>query len=190
VNIIIVQTPLNIAKKIQHKGTKTQRHKENFLYRDNDEAGFKASSEIGSCLRQIGVKSLKVIRRDSLKDLPQKWDLADPLPPSKSPSFITDSLLRAESKAIGIERLETLASHHKMTLKQLNEVVCNVDDRLRPELEKKYGSKTWEIESCILAETSKKLQDKDRDRVISPVHSVEQVSQKDRGGKSVGREYD
>ena len=160
------------------------------IWPDNDNAGARAASEICSSLRHVGIKSLKMISSEALKDLPQKWDLADPLPAGKSSSFVTDSLLRAESKAIGLDRLETLASQHNMTIKQLNEVVCSVEDRLRPDLEKKHGAKTWEIEACILTETTKHLSDKSHQPITSLAPSTEQTIQKDRNGKSLGREYD
>ena len=130
------------------------------IWPDNDAAGLKASTDISHCLKRVGVNSLKVVTEDILKDLPQKWDLADPLPEGKGANFIQNSILRAESKAIGVGRLESMASQYKISPKELNEVVCSIDDRLRPDLEKKFGTKTWEIENAILGETSKLLQER------------------------------
>lgn len=130
------------------------------IWPDNDSPGFKAASEIGVALRQVGVNSLKVVTSDILKDLPQKWDLADSLPDGKSSEFISDSLLRAESKSIGADRLSTLATQHGLTFKQLNEIICEIDNSMRDELEKKHGSKTWEIDNAILSEASKCLREK------------------------------
>lgn len=127
------------------------------IWPDNDAAGFKAAAVIGQCLRKVGVNSLKIVNQDNLKDLPQKWDLADPLPENKSPSFIKDTLLRAESKAIGIDRIEAMAKQHGLTFKHLNEIVSGVDERIRADLEKQHGSKTWEIEAAIITEATKQL---------------------------------
>ena len=129
------------------------------IWPDNDPAGFKAASEISNSLRQVGVKSLKVVPQEALKDLPPKWDLADPLPQNKALSFVNDCLLRAESKAVGVERLVKLAEQHGKTISQINEVVSSVDNQLRSDLEKKHGSKTWEIEDAILKEASKLLKE-------------------------------
>jgi Ti-type conjugative transfer relaxase TraA len=130
------------------------------IWPDNDPAGLKAANDIKSSLQQVGVKSLKIISDEVLKDLPLKWDLADPVPEGKSKSFIQDSLLRAESKALGIDRLLPLTAQYNITAKLLNEVVSEIDNRLRPELEKKFGSKTWDIENSIFGETVKNLQEK------------------------------
>ncbi len=138
-------------------------NREVIIWPDNDIAGFKAANDIIQCLKRVGVNSLKAVSSDSLKDLPAKWDLADPIPTGKGVNFIQNTLLRAESKAIGTDRLEALAAQHKLSVKELNECVCNIDDRMRPELEKKFGSKTWEIENAILAETVKSLQERHMD---------------------------
>lgn len=130
------------------------------VWPDNDPAGFKAASDIGRCLRHVGVKSLKVVNTEALKDFPLKWDLADPLPEGKSFQFIQNRILRAESKAIGMERLTVLADQYRIPFNQLNEIACNVDDSMRLDLEKKHGSKTWEVEASILSATTKLLNEK------------------------------
>ncbi len=128
------------------------------IWPDNDPAGFKAAADICGCLRQTGVKSLKQVSNDALKDFPLKWDLADTLPADKSANFVRDILLRADSKAIGIDRLEAVAAQHGMTFNQLNEIVVDVDKRLRSDLEQRHGSKVWEIDSAILKEVSQLAQ--------------------------------
>jgi len=160
--------------------------REIIVWPDNDPAGFKASSDICRSLREAGVQSLKVVSKETLSDIPQKWDLADTLPTGKSPNFITDCLLRAESKAISMDRLTNIAAQHGLTFKQLNEVVCNVDDRLRGELEKTHGSKTWEIDASILSETNKTI----KERFLQPmtkIASQEKTVQNERdNNKSLG----
>jgi len=139
--------------------------REVLIWPDNDVAGFEAASDISKALREEGIKSLKVVSSETLKDFPKKWDLADQLPEGKTQKFIEDSLLRAESKAIGIDRIHALAKQNGMTFQQVNEVVCKVDNSLREGLEKAHGSKTWEIDAGILSETNKYLLE-----VRNPIH--------------------
>ncbi len=155
------------------------------IWPDNDSAGFKASADISRALRQVGVNSLKVIGSEMLKDLPLKWDLADALPVEKTPHFISDCLLRAESKAISMDRLMSVASQHGLTFQQLNEVVCDIDDRMRIELEKKHGLKTWEIETSILSETNKVIKEKSLQMVSNSKSTNEQTIQKERNNRSI-----
>lgn len=70
-----------------------------------------------------------------------------------------------------------------MAIKQINEVVAHVDEKLRSELEKKHGSKTWEIDAEILKETSKHLQDK-----VKPVisHPQEQQQKEINRARNIG----
>jgi Ti-type conjugative transfer relaxase TraA len=128
------------------------------IWPDNDAPGFKASEDIGDCLRRVGVKSMKMVNSLALKDFPPKWDLADTLPKKVSTGFIENTILRAENKAISFERLNLLAAEYNVSAKQLNVVVAEIDKNLRKNLEQKHGSKTWEIEAAILAEVSKYLE--------------------------------
>jgi Ti-type conjugative transfer relaxase TraA len=131
------------------------------IWPDNDIPGFKAASDIADCLRRVGVKSLKVIDSDVLKNFPVKWDLADPLPEGMPNTFIESTLLRAENKAISCDRLVLLAGQYNIPTQELNDIVADIDKNLRPGLEEKNGSKTWETESAILAAVSKYLEEKD-----------------------------
>jgi hypothetical protein len=104
---------------------------------------------------------LKVIDSDVLKNFPVKWDLADPLPEGMPNTFIESTLLRAENKAISCDRLVLLAGQYNIPTQELNDIVADIDKNLRPGLEEKNGSKTWETESAILAAVSKYLEEKD-----------------------------
>jgi Ti-type conjugative transfer relaxase TraA len=156
------------------------------IWPDNDPAGFKAEADISRELRKIGVTSLKVVTSEMLKDLPPKWDLADPLPAQKTSTFVSDCLLRAESKAIGMDRLSNLATQHGLTFNQVNDVVCGIDDRLRAELEKKHGPKIWEIEAAILQEANKVLSENRPPANSNPIISYGQANEKERNTKSIG----
>ena len=129
------------------------------IWPDNDSPGYKAAGQIEKSLRKVGVKSLKVVSREVLSELPKKWDIADSLPTGKEKSFLKDCILRSESKSLGIDRLLSLIEKGKeqdsSELLRLNEISWRVDDRLRAGLEGKYGSKTWEIENKIFQEVSR-----------------------------------
>jgi Ti-type conjugative transfer relaxase TraA len=136
------------------------------IWPDNDPAGFKASDEICSCLKRVGVGSLKVVSQQILKDFPEKWDVADTLPEGKEIGFLKEWIQRAEQKAVGLDKLSSLLALHgtnganKYEVLQLNEILARVDDRLRPQLENEFGSKVWEIENKILAEVSEIIGEK------------------------------
>lgn len=53
-----------------------------------------------------------------------------------------------------------MADRYKIPFKQLNEIVCNIDDSMRSDLEKQHGSKTWEVEASILTAATKLLHEK------------------------------
>lgn len=125
------------------------------IWPDNDVAGYKAADDIGRSLRHVGVNSLKIVSKEILKDLPQKWDLADELPKGKDSKFIENSILRGESKAIGLDKITTMAHQYGLTVKQANDHLCEIDDRVRKELEAINGSKTWLTEASILEEAKK-----------------------------------
>ena len=160
--------------------------REVIIWPDNDSAGYKAATDISNCLRKVGVKSLKVVSKEMLNDLPPKWDLADQLPVDKSANFVGNCLLRAESKAIGLDRLNNIAAQHGMTIKQINDVVADIDEKLRPDLEKKHGSKTWEIDAEILKETSKLLQDKVKPVISQSILSQEQQQKENIRARTIG----
>lgn len=133
------------------------------IWPDNDPAGFKAAEEICVSLRNVGVGSLKVVSQQTLKDFPEKWDIADSLPAGKDIGFLKECIQRAEQKAVGLDRLSSLLALNgkngsdKYEVLRLNEILARVDERLRPGLEKEFGAKVWEIENKILAEVSEIL---------------------------------
>ena len=108
------------------------------IWPDNDQAGYKASEELCSVLRQVGVKSLEVVDKNILsKELPEKWDLADPLPAGKDKQFIRDTLLRAHEKMVNFDHfLLSIESRNKALTPiekiQAKDVLCHVEGRLRP----------------------------------------------------------
>lgn len=135
--------------------------REVMIWPDNDQAGFKAAEEISGCLRQVGVKSLNVVDRKMLsKEFPEKWDIADALPKGREVSFLKDCLQRAEQKAVGLDRLSALLNasgkdgKDRLEIQRLNEILWRVDERVRPDIEKEYKSKPWDIENRILSEVS------------------------------------
>ncbi len=75
------------------------------IWPDNDPPGYQASDEICAILRHVGVKSIEVVDKTILKkELPEKWDLADPLPKGKESNFIRDMLIRAQEKSVNFDQ--------------------------------------------------------------------------------------
>lgn len=150
--------------------------REVIIWPDNDVAGFKAAEEISTCLRKVGVKSLRVVDSQMLsKEFPQKWDLADAIPQGKNFQFLKDCLLRAESKAINVERLKD--GKDLMAVGLLNEILWRVDERMRPNLEKDGTLKLWDIENRIISEVS---------TVINSTESLLKTVTNISGQKSIG----
>lgn len=128
------------------------------IWPDNDQAGYKASESLTSILREAGAKSIKVVDKTILeKELPKKWDLADPLPKGKNQQFITDMLLRAKDKAVNLDQFimsfkdTKISSIEKF---QAQEILRQVENRLRPDLEI-HNPKTWEINDQVIKEAHK-----------------------------------
>lgn len=126
------------------------------IWPDNDQAGYKAAEELCSLLRQVGVSSLQLVDKNLLaKELPEKWDLADPLPEGKNEQFLKDMLLRAKEKSTHVDqfllslnptkKFSAIEKHHA------NEILWRVEERLRPDLELK-DTKPWEIGNHIIKE--------------------------------------
>lgn len=133
------------------------------IWPDNDKAGYEASNAVCHELRKIGIKSLQEVNREMLiKELPPKWDLADPLPHGKVEAFIKNAILRAQEKAVG---LEALISHLKtqsssFDINIAHNVLVHVEKKMRSSLEEKFGQKNAEIRSTLLDETIQILKDK------------------------------
>jgi Ti-type conjugative transfer relaxase TraA len=131
------------------------------IWPDNDKAGIEAANIIVSGLRKLGVNSLKLVDPTYLeKSLPPKWDLADEVPKNLKQSFVRDAFRNATEKNISLNSLisslkvpkniEEAAVFKSFAL----EILSGVDNRLREDLEKKHGNKTWEIKNQILQEAS------------------------------------
>ncbi|PJD94556.1 MAG: hypothetical protein CK425_11290 [Parachlamydia sp.] len=131
------------------------------IWPDNDQAGYKAASEICKRMREVGVSSLRVVDQAILaKSLPEKWDLADPVPKHFEKTFIQGCLLNAHQKAVSLDRLKPYFEKGKSSvweMLKLNEVLWRVDERLRNGLEERHGLKAWEIEKEILKEVDLSL---------------------------------
>jgi len=138
--------------------------KEVVIWPDNDEAGFQACSDIEQRLKGQGVRSLKVVAKDQLsKRVPLKWDIADLVPAGVGKSFIKDTLLRAEERAVSIGRLMPLCD--KMSVPDrseqillFNDVLTRVDSRMRKE-GRFEGTTTKELNEMVLSETSRLIKD-------------------------------
>ncbi len=130
------------------------------IWPDNDQAGYKAAEELCSVLRKAGVKSLEVVDKNILsKELPEKWDLADPLAAGKDKQFIRDTLLRAHEKMVNVDHFILSIESKNMALTlieniQVKDILCHVENRLRPLLEQKEMN-SMEIKNQIIGEAQK-----------------------------------
>ncbi len=131
------------------------------IWPDNDKAGYEAGRDICQELRKIGVQSLQVVDENSLrKHFPEKWDLADPNPEGVKTEFLKQLLLAAPHK--GLDPVQVLyrvsgSKEDVVERARANEVLWRVDERMRPDLEKKYGANHTKIHAEILSETAKIL---------------------------------
>ena len=118
------------------------------IFPDNDKAGIDASDSICHSLRKVGIKSLHEVDREILaKELPPKWDLADPLPQGKNATFIKDMLLRAHEKGVGLDVLVSHLNLHKVQvdIHIATAVHAQVEEKMRPTLEQQFGRvEKWE----------------------------------------------
>ena len=142
--------------------------REIIIWPDNDDAGYQAASLIAANLRKVGVKSLGIVSKESLKELPNKWDLADPLP--KSENFIKNALLRTHPQAVSIEKLTILTDPKKEQLTEivrLNEILWRVDERMRSSLEKQYNP--YEVQNRIFAEVRAIAQNQQISKLVNSI---------------------
>ncbi len=130
------------------------------IWPDNDKAGFKAADDVCVELRKVGVTSIGVVDKKTLSEsFPQKWDLADPLPEGKSQQHIRDLMLNGQGQAVSLDSVVALLGIHEKLEQRfvdklmINEILWRTDERLRPSLEEKFGSKDWEIKNAIKNET-------------------------------------
>lgn len=133
------------------------------VWPDNDKPGFQAGEDVCKELRKVGVRSLKLVSLEkSTNQFSEKWDLADPLPIGMHPNVLKETLLSASHKGISpeqaISRVSFLFKNDSIDWIRVNEVLCRVDERLRPELEKKLGTtQFWKVHDAILTETARIL---------------------------------
>lgn len=95
------------------------------------------------------------------KELPPKWDLADPLPEGKGERFVKDAILRASEKAVGMDALQAFikALSKPIDLGFAQAVLWRVEEKMRLGLEEKYAGKRSELTRVLLDETIRTLQD-------------------------------
>ena len=130
------------------------------MWPDNDKAGYQAGDQVCRELRKVGVKSVLMVDTESLKKhFTEKWDLADPLPPSVSGDLLKGLLAAAHQKGIDpqqvVYQVSSLSDKSVVDWSRANEVLWRVDERLRGELEKQFGSQFWKMNEEILKEAAK-----------------------------------
>jgi Ti-type conjugative transfer relaxase TraA len=125
------------------------------IWPDNDKAGFDAAKDITSNLRQLGVESLRTVSPEKLSSFPAKWDLADPLPPTISKDMIDTYLLIGFSEVIPLREIKHVLPRHstEVDLLKAKEILLQVEERLRPALEKQFKSDPNQINKTIINET-------------------------------------
>lgn len=127
------------------------------IWPDNDQAGFDAAKKICSELRKLGTKSLRVVDEKSLeKTFPPKWDLADPIPKEKRNNLILSFLLSANEKSVDVKNLSfALKTTSRDTLlMRAREVLWRVEERIRPELERRPEISSVDISNQVVKETA------------------------------------
>ena len=153
--------------------------REVIIWPDNDKAGFEASNTICRELRKVGTKSLHEVDKSILvKELPPKWDLADPLPPGKESTFIKEMILRAQEKAVGLASLLTHLKAHSVhvDVQTAHQALSHIEEKIRPTLEQ--NQKSWEIKSTILDQTLSKL--KHHSKQITPQKATSKENELER----------
>ncbi len=155
--------------------------REVIIWPDNDEPGLKAAGQISSKLRQIGVTSLKVVDSKKLEGkFPEKWDLADELPPNVSQRTLISMLRVAPERAIPVERCVRLGdgrlNHADRIVERAfrHEILWRVEERLRPSLEAE-GRSPREINHTVLAKAESIF--KQRDKLLDLAANAEAGSE-------------
>lgn len=103
----------------------------------------------------MGISTLREVDKELLaKHFPPKWDLADPLPHGKKDSFIKDMILLSHEKAVGLKALISYlkANALNVDVTVANQILSQLEEKLRPTLEQKFGEKNREVKSKILEE--------------------------------------
>jgi DNA primase len=132
------------------------------VWPDNDKAGFEAAESVYSELRKVGVSSLKSINMEYVeKSLPEKWDLADPLPNGVKERDLKDMIILGDHRACNPRSVvfQSGMNSDKDPLKQLqaNEILWRVDERMRFSLEKEHGLIGRDVNDKIIKESVKLL---------------------------------
>ena len=120
------------------------------IWPDNDKSGVLAAEDVCSELRKVELGSLKIVDPKSLSSqLPEKWDLADPLPSSVREKDLR-RLINSSSleKIVNCKRLAwrcksegaKIDPENYLDRIMVNRVLFRVDERMRSDLEKEYGS--------------------------------------------------
>ncbi|MDX8430212.1 MAG: AAA family ATPase (plasmid) [Candidatus Algichlamydia australiensis] len=159
------------------------------IWPDNDEAGFKASAQICSELKNVGVQSLHVIDRKLLQEkFPKKWDLADELPEGMEQKDLQRILISKKQKALNPEQLLNelklsgiqIEANSQLERRRINEILAKTDERLRDKLEKDFNGDERRVNEAILAEAKQIIGSKD-------VIKGELLAQQGRGESFVSR---
>lgn len=128
------------------------------VWPDHDTAGLKYAEDVCRELRRVGVRSLQRVDLTKLGDkFPEKWDLADPLPPGVGLHDLGWMLLSGEKKAVDVEsamremklNVQDLVLRHRV-----HEILWRVDERLRAGLEDK-GLRGYDLQDTIIRETKR-----------------------------------
>ena len=127
------------------------------IWPDNDRAGYEAADKVCGELRKVGVESLRVVNKlDLEKIFPAKWDLADPLPENISKKLLAQLIDSAQEKGIDVKQAISrlgLDPRDGFVKARINEILWRVDERMRSDLELKYGGQYWKTNENILQET-------------------------------------
>lgn len=127
------------------------------IWPDNDKAGLEAQGSLCRELKKVGVGSLRSVDARALQmHFPEKWDLADPLPPNIKESLPMELLKDSPHKAIDPQQLLYRTSGN-LEKARANEILWRVDERLRSVLEVKFANQPWKINEEILNEAARIL---------------------------------
>ncbi len=124
------------------------------VWPENTKESLSASNEVCRELRKVGIKELREVQT---KDFcPKKWSLDQSLPKEAQTMIYASSM----HKGTSLDKLAILLSIGKddyTSEARANEILWRVDERLRPELEKKLGDKFGEINQKIVDEAYKTI---------------------------------
>lgn len=145
------------------------------IWPDNDKPGFDAGEKICKELRKVGVGSLRMIERNALKGLPEKWDLAD----AKPGDFKVDSaLMLAREKGLDprlvANHLGGQGVYIDMGDPKQRGVVVGILSVCGEKLRNKNGLSDQNLRQTIIKETSRRYVEY-RDIAGSHIHQSREV---------------